>query len=117
MSKLIEHAAYLEQDPLDIDSVYVVLKVGLSKAAVESGAIEIASKAEGWNETGSPCEHLRQWLVGRAVGNVVKQVQLSYVAPKIEEGHAMAKMALQALLPEAVFNAIYPPPPPEPEPE
>ena len=114
MSKLVEHAAYLEQDPNDANSVFVVLKVGLTKAAVEAGGIEIAAAAEGWVGNGSPCEHLRLWLVGRAVNNVVKQVQLGYVAPKIEEGHAMAKLALQALLPPAVFESIYPPPP-EPE--
>ncbi len=102
MSKLVEHAAYIEQDPNDTDSIYFVLKVGMTKAAVEAGGIETAASAKGWDETGSPCEHLRLWLVGESLKAVQEAVTRQVRAAKIEEGNAIIEATLAALMPPQV---------------
>jgi len=84
MSKLLEHAAYLEQDPNDQDSVFVVLKVGVTKAAIEAGAIEIAAQAKNWQGVGSPAEHLRLWLVQDSVASLSKAIKEMCLGPAIE---------------------------------
>lgn len=112
MSKLIEHTAYLEQDPNDIDSVYVVLKVGVTKTAIEANAIEIAAQAKGWqplvgeNQDPNPVsapEHLRLWLVGDSVASISSAIKQACLAPAIEAATSQFEYILASMLP--------PPPP------
>jgi hypothetical protein len=105
MSKLIEHAAYLEQDPNDQDSVFVVLKVGVKKAAIEAGAIEIAAKAKGWQETVDELpnpitapEGIRLWLVQDSVSSLSSALKQSCLAPAIESANAQYETLIATML-------------------
>ena len=48
MSKLVEHAAYLVQDPEDENLVIFNIPIRINKATVEMGAIEMVAAVDGW---------------------------------------------------------------------
>jgi hypothetical protein len=118
MSKLIEHAAYLEQDPNDIDSVFIVLKVGAKKSAIEAGAIEIAAKNKGWREMIevlpdplqeeqqivnipnpiSAPESLRLWLVLESLKSIEAGLKQEFMAQAIETANSQLQTTLQGIL-------------------
>ena len=116
MSKLIEHSAYLEQDANDANSVFVVLKVGVKKVAVEANAIEIAAKAKGWQqyiyeepidpeeeliELPNPItapEFLRLWLVSEAVKSIEAGLRQQLMASAIEEVNTELQTTLGSIL-------------------
>jgi hypothetical protein len=117
MSKLIEHAAYLEEVPSEPTMIDVVMRMRVPKAVIEAnpsmdyaGAFEEIAAEKGWNGTGSPAEFNRLHWIGGEQGILTRRIERKNLAAKIEEANAITEAMLAALLPP-------PPPPPEPEPE
>ena len=115
MSKLVEHAAYLEEYPADNTLITVVMRMTVPKAMVEpnaaigyDGAFEEIALEKGWDGTGSAAEYNRQHWIASEQNLLVWRIDRKNVAAKIEEAKANTQAVLAALLPT---------PPTKPEPE
>ncbi len=113
MSKLVEHAAYIEEDPNDPADCFAVFRVGIPKALVEMGFFEASAAAKKWHGGGSPAEWVRKWLCVNLDSDLRRWVDEKNLAPKIEEAKAISAVEL------AMFPPVptMPPPPLPTEPE
>lgn len=94
MSKIIEHAAYIEEDPNSAEDCFVVFRVGVPKALIEMGMAEECAKAKGWHLGGSPCEWVRKWLCKDLDDTMRRWVDQKNLAVKIEEAKAITEVEL-----------------------
>jgi len=107
MSKLVEHASYIEEDPNDIEGCFFVIRVGVKKLFVEGGYIEKLAIYRGWDENGSPCEYLRVGVAGEALDDSIALTK--------KEAEEVAQAGVHQAV-ETFKSMVLPTPTPEPQP-